>query len=105
MPGNGKRSKKKETLLKEKKGTSSAEVQADNRASGQQGMASAVAVCASYGQSTICNCRMKAEIYEEFLARNKLELDNAKARHNTQIYRKFTQEHALRLNVCLECFG
>ncbi len=96
MPGNGKRQpKKKEPAPKEKKGTSSAEVRADNKASGQQGMASAAAVHASYGQSTICHHRMKAEIYEEFLTRNKLELDNAKAGHNRQIYQKFTQEHAL----------
>ncbi len=97
MLGNGKRQpKKKEPPVKEKKGPSAAEVWADNRAMGQQGMASAASVRVSYSQSTICNCRTKAEINAEFQARNKLELDNAKAQHNCRIYWKYTQEHALR---------
>ncbi len=63
---------------------------------GQQGMASAASVHVSYGQSMICNCRTKAKINAEFPARNKLEMDNAKAQHNRQIYQRYTDEHKLR---------
>ncbi len=105
MPGNRKRQMKKETPPKENKGMSNTEVRADDRASGQQGLASATAIHASYGHSTITKHWMKAEIQQEFLARNKLELDADKVRHNFQIYHKYTQEHALRREVHLECFG
>ncbi len=105
MPGNGKRQKKKEPPLKEKKGMSGAEVRAVDRASGQQGLASAAAIHAVYGHSTVTNRRTKAKIQQEFEARNKLELDADKARHNYQIYRKYTQDHALRRESRLECFG
>ncbi len=105
MLGNGRRQKKKETPPKDKKGMSSAEVRAEDRASGQQGLASAAATHVSYGQSKVTKRWMKAEIKEVFQARNRLELDDHKARHNFQIYSKYTQEHAHRCNIRLECFG
>ncbi len=68
MPG-GKGKKKKEPLLvKEKKGTSAAEVWADNKATGQQGKASAASVRAGYGLSMVCGCKSMAEICAEFQA-------------------------------------
>ncbi len=104
MPGSGKKSRKKEPPVHEKKGPLPAEVWADDRAMGQQGMASAASVRASYGQSTICNHRTKAEIYAEFRAQNKLETDNTKAQHNRQIYRKYDKEHKLRRKERLSVF-
>ncbi len=68
--GNGKRQKKKETPPKEKKGTSSAEAWAEGRALGQQGLASATAIHASYGQRMVTKRQTKAEIKQEFQARN-----------------------------------
>ncbi len=105
MPGSRKKqSKKKEPLEKEKKGPSPAEIRAENRATGKQGKASAVSVRASYSQSTICGCRMKAEICAEFQAQNKLEMDNAKAWHNRQIYQRFADNHKLKWKEHLHVF-
>ncbi len=80
MPGSGKGKKKVQPPpVKEKKGPSPAEIRAENRATGQQGKASAASVRAGYGLSTICNRRSKAEIAAEFRARNDLEKDDTLA--------------------------
>ncbi len=54
MLGSGKGKKKVEPpLVKEKKGPSQAEVRADNKATGQRGMALAASVRATYGMKTV----------------------------------------------------
>ncbi len=101
MPGSGRGKKKAEPpLVKEKKGPLSAEIRADNKATGQQGKASAASVRAGYGLSMICNRRSKAEIAAEFQARNDLEKDNTLAQHNRQIYQRFHDDHNLRRMAC-----
>ncbi len=98
MPGS-RGGKKKEELLpppKEKKKASQAEIQADNKATGQQGKASAAIICGSYSYSSISNRRTKAEIADEFHKRNKLELDNKQLRENERIYQKHHHTHSLR---------
>ncbi len=97
MPGSGRGKKKAEPPpVKEKKGPSTAEIRAENKATGQQGKASAASVHAGYGLSMICNCRSKAEIAAEFWARNDLETGNTLAWHNRQIYQRFYDDHKLR---------
>ncbi len=107
MPGNGKNGKKKKEVHKpkEKKVMLHTETKSDDRASGQQGLASSAATRVSYGQSMVTQRRMKAEIKEEFRARNKQELDANKVRHNYQIYSHYHQDHGVRRDVCLECFA
>ncbi len=80
MPGSGKgKAKEKKDKdqpppqQKEKKKVSPAEVQAENKATGQQGKALAASVHVSYHYSTVCGQRSKAEIAEELHARNALE--------------------------------
>ncbi len=68
------------------------EMKADDKATGQQGLTSAVATRASYGQSTIMKWRMKAEIHAEFKVRNWLEENNEIAQYNDNVYRKHQQE-------------
>ncbi len=106
MPGNGRGKKKDERLLppKEKKKASQAEVRAENKATGQQGKALAAAVRSSYGYSTICGWRSKAEIAEEFHARNDLEWNNMQAWHNQRVYQKHHDDHALRWLACNHTF-
>ncbi len=102
MPGNGKNGKRKKGVIepKEKKAMSSAEAKADDRASGQQGLVSAMAAHAS----TVTQHRSKDEILAEFRAQNDLEKDAEKVRHNYQIYSRYYQEHARRCKICLEYF-
>ncbi len=89
MLENGKRQKKRDTPTKEKKGTSSAEARADDRASRQQGLVSATATHASYSQSMITKCRSKAKIQKEFRARNKLMENAETAKHNENCYCRY----------------
>ncbi len=97
MPGSRRGKKRKEPLpAKEKKGTSTTEAWADNKATGQQGKASAASVCAGYSLSTICGRKSKAKIAAEFLARNRLETNDVLAQHNQQIYQKHYDDHILK---------
>ncbi len=98
MPGSkgGKKKDERLPLPKEKKKASPAEVQADNKATGQRGKASVAATRVSYGYSTVCSWHTKAEIADEFHARNALEWDDMKARHNQSVYQKYHDTHMLR---------
>ncbi len=97
MPGSKDEKKKKKkgaTELKEKKATSSAKVKVDDGASGQQGLALSMATRVSYGKSMAGTPqhRTKAEIHDEFWARNELEKNATLAKHNEQCYRKYYQQ-------------
>ncbi len=81
---------------KEKKRVLQAEVRAEDKATGQQGKASAASVRVSYGFSMVSGQHSKAEIAEEFHARNALEWNNMKAWYNQSIYQKYHDNHVLR---------
>ncbi len=104
MQGNGKK-KEEAKELKEKKTTSCAETKADDKASGQQGLASAMASHASYGQSMVTKRQMKAEIQKEFWAQNKLTGNAEVAKYSENCYRVYKQKQEQRCNTCLEVFG
>ncbi len=104
----GSRGKKKEEQLpppKEKKKASQAEIRVDNKATGQQGKASAAIIRDSYGYSSVSDQRMKAEIADEFHKRNKLVQDNMKAQENERVYQKYHDTHALRRLACNKVFN
>ncbi len=67
---------------KEKKPVSQAQIRADDKAVGQEGKASAAAVRGTYGWCSVASRRSKAQISEEFHARNALEAEDAKAQEN-----------------------
>ncbi len=82
----GKGSKKKEPspppTPKEKKQVSLAQIRADDKAAGQEGKALAAAIRGTYGWCSVVSRRSKAQISEEFHARNALEAEDAKAQEN-----------------------
>ncbi len=106
MPGNGKNGKEKKEVSepKEKRTASHTETTVEDRASGQQGLASSAATHASYGQSMV-KCRLKAVIQKELQARNQLAENAEAAKHNENCYHKYHQQQAQKRNIRLEIFG
>ncbi len=91
--------KKDQPLLsqEEKKEMLQTEVRTENKATDQQGEASAAAVHADYGCfSMACSRCSKAEIAEEFHTRNALEWNHTMAQHHQNVYQKCHDAHALR---------
>ncbi len=103
MLGSGKGKKKDKDQLppqqKERKRVSPAETRADNKAMGEQGMAAAASIRATYGMKTVSGRRSKAEIAAEFRARNALEKNDKQAQYNQEIYARYRDDHAERWRV------